>query len=49
MPLKNVRNSVHAQMQSPQQMMYVMPMDQNVFQMELLVLKPQHVQTIRQQ
>jgi hypothetical protein len=35
MLLKNVRNSEHAQMQLLQQMMYVMPMDLLVFQMEL--------------
>jgi hypothetical protein len=37
MLLKNVRNSVHAQMQLLQQMMFVMPMELHVYQMELLV------------
>lgn len=34
MPLKNVKNSEHAQMQLEQQMMFVMPMDLLVYQME---------------
>jgi hypothetical protein len=48
MPLKNVRNSEHAQMQLVLLMIFVMPMDQNVYQMELIVLIPPHVLTIRQ-
>jgi hypothetical protein len=43
MLLKNVRNSEHAQMQLEQPMIFVKPMDQHVYQMELLVFQFQHV------
>jgi hypothetical protein len=43
MLLKNVRNSEHAQMQLEQPMIFAMPMDQHVYQMELLVFPFQHV------